>query len=429
MMALCIARTHRNLGYALISIFAIFSQAWAQAPVGLTVSSHDVTVLVNKTESFDVLVRDPFTQDFRITLIKQHDNMVDLDPMEFSIMAGSTQNQTILINGLKPGHLEVTAESQPNEKWVVEDIYLRITVANSEAIIYTSLIFGWIYFVAWSVSFYPQIWTNFKRKSVVGLNFDFVFLNIVGFTLYSIFNCGLYWVPGIQDEYFERYPRGLNPVMLNDVVFSLHAMFATCITIYQCFAYERAEQRVSKIASGLVGLFAAFVIISAGLAAGNVIHWLDFLYYCSYVKLTITIIKYVPQALMNYRRKSTVGWSIGNILLDFTGGTLSMLQMILNAYNYDDWVSIFGDPTKFGLGLFSVLFDIFFMLQHYVFYSISHSSVAVNCRCSNFDIVFREGVCKCDLDRNAPNESVNVDMPDRESRRIYKGFYYYKLFK
>lgn len=71
---------------------------------------------------------------------------------------------------------------------------------------------------------------------------------------------------------------------------------------------------------------------------------------------------------MNYRRKSTVGWSIGNIFLDFTGGSLSMLQMILNAYNYDDWVSIFGDPTKFGLGLFSVLFDIFFMVQHYGLY-------------------------------------------------------------
>lgn len=37
---------------------------------------------------------------------------------------------------------------------------------------------------------------------------------------------------------------------------------------------------------------------------------------------------------MNYKRKSTVGWSIGNIFLDFTGGILSMLQMILNAYNY-----------------------------------------------------------------------------------------------
>ena len=36
---------------------------------------------------------------------------------------------------------------------------------------------------------------------------------------------------------------------------------------------------------------------------------------------------------MNYRRQSTVGWSIGNILLDFTGGSLSILQMFLLAYN------------------------------------------------------------------------------------------------
>lgn len=90
---------------------------------------------------------------------------------------------------------------------------------------------------------------------------------------------------------------------------------------------------------------------------------------------------------MNYKRKSTVGWSIGNIFLDFTGGILSMLQMIMNSYNYgtkknfrtifrnnyifcfaDDWVSIFGDPTKFGLGFFSVLFDIFFIVQHYILY-------------------------------------------------------------
>ena len=34
----------------------------------------------------------------------------------------------------------------------------------------------------------------------------------------------------------------------------------------------------------------------------------------------------------------------------------------------DDWTSIFGDPTKFGLGLFSVAFDIVFMVQHYGLY-------------------------------------------------------------
>lgn len=76
---------------------------------------------------------------------------------------------------------------------------------------------------------------------------------------------------------------------------------------------------------------------------------------------------------MNYKRKSTVGWSIGNIFLDFIGGFLSILQMTLNAYNYNDWISFFGDATKFGLGLFSLIFDIFFILQHYVFYRYVNS--------------------------------------------------------
>ena len=63
-----------------------------------------------------------------------------------------------------------------------------------------------------------------------------------------------------------------------------------------------------------------------------------------------------------------MGWSIGNILLDFTGGVLSMLQMFLIGYNNDDWDSIFGDFTKFGLGLISVLFDVVFIVQHYWLY-------------------------------------------------------------
>ena len=39
---------------------------------------------------------------------------------------------------------------------------------------------------------------------------------------------------------------------------------------------------------------------------------------------------------MNCRRRSTVGWSIGNVLLDFTGGALSILQMFLISYNYGE---------------------------------------------------------------------------------------------
>lgn len=36
---------------------------------------------------------------------------------------------------------------------------------------------------------------------------------------------------------------------------------------------------------------------------------------------------------MNFHYKSTEGWSIGNVLLDFTGGCFSLLQMVLQSYN------------------------------------------------------------------------------------------------
>ncbi|XP_016924404.4 cystinosin [Drosophila suzukii] len=364
---------HVSTFYLAFLLLATVALGNAQTSL-LTVDSHDITVLLNTNETFVVFANGLLTTDVQVTLGTDSEDHLDLDPASFIYPAGGTQNQSVVITGRIAGYVKVTADSDAANTEIVKDVFVRVTVAKSRALIYTSIVFGWVYFVAWSVSFYPQIWINYRRKSVEGLNFDFLALNIVGFTLYSMFNCGLYFIEGLQKEYEDRYPLGLNPVMLNDVVFSLHAMFATTITILQCCFYQRAQQKVSFIAYGILAIFAVVVIVSAGLAGGAVIHWLDFLYYCSYVKLTITIIKYVPQALMNYRRKSTSGWSIGNILLDFTGGTLSMLQMILNAHNYDDWVSIFGDPTKFGLGLFSVLFDIFFMLQHYVFYRHSRES-------------------------------------------------------
>ncbi len=91
---------------------------------------------------------------------------------------------------------------------------------------------------------------------------------------------------------------------------------------------------------------------------------------------------------MNYMRKSTVGWSIGNVLLDFTGvgrvggekivnrpgvpsiplagGILSFLQMVLQSYNNNDWTIFYGNVTKLGLSILSVFFDVVFLVQHYI---------------------------------------------------------------
>ena len=79
--------------------------------------------------------------------------------------------------------------------------------------------------------------------------------------------------------------------------------------------------------------------------------------------------------MLNYRRKSTSGWQIWNILLDFSGGTFSIVQLVgdsiaeANALGLPhSWTGILGNPAKFGLGFVSIVFDIIFMLQHYVFY-------------------------------------------------------------
>ncbi|XP_053312954.1 cystinosin-like isoform X2 [Spea bombifrons] len=245
---------------------------------------------------------------------------------------------------------------------------VRFLVIHSFTVEVLEQIIGWIYFLAWSVSFYPQVFENWRRKSVVGLSFDFLALNLTGFIAYSVFNVGLFWIPYIREEFLQMYPNGVIPVDSNDVFFSLHAVLLTIITIVQCCIYERGTQKVSKVAIGLLviaWLFAFSVLIVA--VVGKVT-WLQFLFCFSYIKLAITLMKYFPQAYMNFRRKSTEGWSIGNVLLDFTGGSFSIIQMFLQSYNNDEWKLIFGDPTKFGLGIFSIFFDIVFITQHYCLY-------------------------------------------------------------
>lgn len=86
------------------------------------------------------------------------------------------------------------------------------------------------------------------------------------------------------------------------------------------------------------------------------------------VKLTVTVIKYIPQAWANYQRKSTAGWSISQILMDFIGGILSIAQLVIDASLQSDWSGIRGHPVKFGLGNISIFFDVVFMVQHYILY-------------------------------------------------------------
>ncbi|VDM16748.1 unnamed protein product [Hydatigera taeniaeformis] len=260
-----------------------------------------------------------------------------LDP--FIVEVGSNRTYQTSIATRKPGVVELGLVSSNLSITHLERLHARITVYHQKSLSILQQIVGWTYFLAWTLSFYPQVVLNCRRQSVTGLSFDFVVFNIIGFACYSAFNIGLFFVSRIQEQYFARHSLGVIPVEINDLFFSLHGVAVMLVVIIQCLFFERGNQRVSKVCIALSCLMILFILTSTLLAAAGVVSWLTALYLYSYVKLFVTLIKYFPQLILNCRRRSCVGWSVGNFILDFIGGVLSVTQMFINAYNYGEFNS------------------------------------------------------------------------------------------
>jgi cystinosin len=237
---------------------------------------------------------------------------------------------------------------------------------------YISSSLGYTYFLMWSVSFYPQVLTNYRRRSTAGLSIDFCLLNVIGFACYATYNLGLFYNPTIRRLYRDRHGGDDIPVRSNDVAFAVHALILASVTLCQILYYDGiATTKPSPIIIAiivviafLIGLYPVVMILWPSL------HWdaLDFIYLLSYIKMAITVIKYTPQVILNYQRQSTVGWSIWQIVLDFGGGFLSDLQLIFDCAHVHNWSGLTGNLAKLALGLVSIVFDIVFMIQHYLLY-------------------------------------------------------------
>lgn len=235
-----------------------------------------------------------------------------------------------------------------------------------------SAVIGWLYFNAWAVSFLPQLYLNYVRRCVIGQSFDYVFMNVLGFFSYSVYNIAFYSVTSVQQEYHERYHDD-NNVQANDVGFAVYALLCCVLNSYQIYRYDRGNQRATRavlagIALTVVVFLVWMVILLCGLRAERVFNTLDFLYGLSMVKLGVSLIKYIPQVYLNFTRKCTVGWNIWNVLLDFTGGSLSVAQELIDCASSGSWNGIAGNPAKFALGSMSMVYDVIFMVQHFCLY-------------------------------------------------------------
>ncbi|KAF2160856.1 hypothetical protein M409DRAFT_70166 [Zasmidium cellare ATCC 36951] len=242
-----------------------------------------------------------------------------------------------------------------------------------------SWICGWAYFVLWSAAVYPQPILNFQRRSTEGLTFDFPLLNVLGAACFTLSCALLLFSPTIRSEYAVRYPASPEPtVRANDVCVGANAVILDSIVVSQFWpSIWRWNSKVSpnrqagKITLGVIsGCVLAIITCVAVVVFAPSTGWesIDVVYALVYVKLWTVVFKYTPHAVSNFRRKSTLGWSIHYVHLDVGGGIFSLVQLLIDASLQPDWSGLTGNPLKLWLAGISITADAVFLIQHYIVY-------------------------------------------------------------
>ncbi|KAJ5036370.1 hypothetical protein NUH16_004244 [Penicillium rubens] len=176
-----------------------------------------------------------------------------------------------------------------------------------------SQILGWCYFVLWSLSFYPQVPQNHRRRSTDGFSIDFALLNVLGLSAYTVFSACFLFSPVVHAQYAQRHPQSPEPtVQWNDFVYALHGALICCWTSshFLCARFWNFNSKQQR-------------------AAVN------------------------------------DGVSIGAILVDLSGAVVSLMQLVLDSSLQADWSGAIGNIAKLLLGNISVLFDLIFIFQHF----------------------------------------------------------------
>lgn len=181
----------------------------------------------------------------------------------------------------------------------------------------------------------------------------------------------------VREEYRRRNNEKDNLIRINDAAFSGHAFLLTLLTIIQSMYYDGSGKRNSSyiVSAFIVASFLGSLFLLIACSA-NAFSWLDLINFLGSIKAVVTVLKYLPQVWLNYKRKSTEGWSYGNVILDFTGGMLSAGQLFWDAAFHDNMEGIGGALAKFIIGSTSMVFDVVFFFQKFIYRKTSKDALS-----------------------------------------------------
>lgn len=162
-------------------------------------------------------------------------------------------------------------------------------------------------------------------------------------------------------------------ITIHDLFFANHAFILANVIYIQFWYNGKTTANVCTIRFCQFAIYGATLLLISTLSSTSI---LDVFYYLSAVKAVITLVKYIPQVILHMNNKSTIGWSLENVLLDFIGGICSLAQSIVDAVNAKNIYLVLGNPIKLALGLISLMFDVIFIFQ-YFYYRNNDTSIGI----------------------------------------------------
>jgi len=160
----------------------------------------------------------------------------------------------------------------------------------------------------------------------------------------------------------------------SDIMFSMHSVVVYAVTVGLFFYYPHKLQLSTWTAVYLAIQWAVFLYYGVytlntskpiTLSFFGLRTRLGYFQTLGYFKMFSTLLKHPPQIYHNFKRKSTKGWSIEGMMMDFLGGLFSLVALLLELYiNPHTHVN----KAKLFLAVMSMVYDVTYMVQHFVLY-------------------------------------------------------------
>lgn len=227
---------------------------------------------------------------------------------------------------------------------------------------------------------------------------DFAILNTMGYfyLLLSIYLQIFHWVPYDSSMASKMVdPNGMvvnmeannlaSPKLtLFDLFYCFHGEIMNLVTLSQLFwgkiLWKFPDDRYRRMKPVYFRIFlislSIFFVLTVQFCHSN---WFTggwnnqtTLQYCNklfILKISMSLIKYIPQVKHNMDRQSVKGFSIPGVMLDITGGVASVLQLLLqlSRENGFSWMLIVLNFGKIGLSLVTMTFCSVFIVQWFIY--------------------------------------------------------------